>query len=514
MRRGHWLNRMPRTSALTDAPNHSLTRALFTADAGALVLLIAIFLGGRAVYYAIGIRFQAQHFDGFWQFLDAELLRTRLLESVWYLHTQPPIFNLFVGLLVKVAPSHLFVVWHLIYLLCGAGTVALMYRLMRRLDVDRRIALGCAGAFALLPQGVLMENHPLYDYPVAFVMVAATLCLARFTERDRLRDAAGFAGLIVLAALTRSAFHLAWVIAVGAGLVVVARTSRRRVALIAVASVVVVGGLYGKNVLLMGLFGATSWVGPGLAKMTTFQLSEDERRELVRAGVLSRWALVPPYSDLLSGDASGPPPPHLPDPLPPALSASRKLSGALNHNDYRFLAASHGYVRDAFTTLRRDPAPYLRVVVHNIGVYFQPVSAYWGLADNVTRLGRLNQGVNIVLSGSLLGVGRLERLPETARALLMVGWFTVAAHLAALILAMALAWAAIRRPPPERDRVHLVTVGFVAFNVLYMVAVGNLFETGESNRYRYLIEPLVVVALAACLDRIVRGGALRSLPGP
>lgn len=68
------------------------------------VFLLAIFLVSRLLYYWAGIRFDARPLTSFFQILDLELLRHRLLETIFYLHVQPPAFNLLIGVLLKIFP--------------------------------------------------------------------------------------------------------------------------------------------------------------------------------------------------------------------------------------------------------------------------------------------------------------------------------------------------------------------------------------------------------------------------
>jgi hypothetical protein len=57
-------------------------------------LLSAVFVVSRIAYYLLGVRFDARPILTFFQFIDPELLKHRLLESLYYLHIQPPGFNL------------------------------------------------------------------------------------------------------------------------------------------------------------------------------------------------------------------------------------------------------------------------------------------------------------------------------------------------------------------------------------------------------------------------------------
>ena len=59
-------------------------------------LMAAVFVVSRIAYFLAGVRFDITFFEWGWQCLDPELLTNRLLESCYYLHSQPPLFNLFI----------------------------------------------------------------------------------------------------------------------------------------------------------------------------------------------------------------------------------------------------------------------------------------------------------------------------------------------------------------------------------------------------------------------------------
>ena len=52
-----------------------------------------------------------------WHFIDIELLKNKLLESVYYFHYQPPIFNLFLGIIHKQSLISPKLILQLIFLL-------------------------------------------------------------------------------------------------------------------------------------------------------------------------------------------------------------------------------------------------------------------------------------------------------------------------------------------------------------------------------------------------------------
>src|SRR6266542_1493548 len=70
------------------------------ADARWLAAIAVLFAASRLLCYAAGMRFDLDPLRHFWQFLDPLLLRTRLAERLFYLHSQPSLFNLFLGLVL------------------------------------------------------------------------------------------------------------------------------------------------------------------------------------------------------------------------------------------------------------------------------------------------------------------------------------------------------------------------------------------------------------------------------
>ena len=80
-----------------------LLRAVKTASNRPLMWLIAAFVISHIVYYAMGVRFDETSPLTFAQYLDEALLKHNLLESLLYLHSQPPLFNLFLGIVLTIA---------------------------------------------------------------------------------------------------------------------------------------------------------------------------------------------------------------------------------------------------------------------------------------------------------------------------------------------------------------------------------------------------------------------------
>src|SRR5277367_5474972 len=102
--------------------------------------VLAAFVISRVLYYWAGIRFDASPVRDNWQFIDPVLMQHRLFESLYYLHMQPPGFNLAIGLIVKFFPNTYGVVLQICYIAMGVLIALALLRLMRLLRVDGRVA--------------------------------------------------------------------------------------------------------------------------------------------------------------------------------------------------------------------------------------------------------------------------------------------------------------------------------------------------------------------------------------
>jgi hypothetical protein len=69
--------------------------------------ITGIFIVPRVAFYLAGVRFDMTPVSGqvdVWQLLDLNQLQHNLIQSIWYLHSQPPLYNLFSGLLLQLPP--------------------------------------------------------------------------------------------------------------------------------------------------------------------------------------------------------------------------------------------------------------------------------------------------------------------------------------------------------------------------------------------------------------------------
>lgn len=321
---------------------------------------------------AAGVRFDRTPLIEYLHYLDPELLRTRLAESVWYLHVQPPFFNLFVGLVLKVTPES-GILFHALFLALGFTLYTGAFALQVRLGVRRPVAAVLCGLFVLSPSFLIFEHFLIYMLPCAAALVIAAVALHESLAKDSRRALAAFFVCLAVLCGTWTAFHLFYFIMVWAGLILLWRGRRRRALLFGAVPFLIIAGIYVKNYALFGEFTACTVSGRNLWIMTAGNMRWEDKVRWVEEGKLSEVSLVNRWASLdVYGEEYLRVPPGFAE--IPALSEEHKSNGAVNYNHYGQIAVSRHYAEDGRYALLRAPRTYLISVALSVYRYFAPAT--------------------------------------------------------------------------------------------------------------------------------------------
>ncbi len=443
-----------------------------------LIVIGVSFIVSRLAIYAAGVRFDASSLPTFWQYIDPPLLKHHLLQSLFYLHSQPPLYNLWLGVLLKLFPGHFAGAAHATYLTLGLALAVAMYFLLTRLGFRRAFATAVSVILSVSPAVLLYENWLFYEYPVAVLLVLSVLALHVFATRRSFWSGFVFFGLCTTLIYTRTTFQLPWLGLVLA-LILLAMPKSRRVVLVACAvPVLAVALLYGKNIVVFGTPSTSSWLGMNLAQVTYRSVPAAERNRLVANGTLSRVSLVDPFSPLSKYDGIVTPARRRGIPV---LDNPMKLNGTQNLNDLTYVKISRDYLRDSLRFIRSDPIAYLRGVEQGVKLFLIPSSDDLFVLQNRAKIRpyeHLFNGLVYLRTPYVFGIG----------------WSILAAYvfggLYGLILITRLA---LRLDAPTPDRVALA---FAWLTVVYATVLVTFGEVSENQRIRFFIDPLVLVLVA------------------
>lgn len=500
-------------TAGTLRPPHTSTEVPDAAErtwpARALLVVVILVVALSADAAGGGPSFADLHSS--WQLIDLDVLADDPLGSVWYLHTQPPVHNMVVGVVgwlpLPIAGS-LFV----LYVAALAVGGLLLHDLLVRWGTGPRVAAAVA-AFALASPGLVGTVAVAgYEVPASTLTIGALWSAQRYLGTGHAKWLLVTSAVLTTAALTRGLLHPAWVVGALGLLLAVRPVSRRNAAAVLAVPVVLLGGWMLKNELLFGSPSMSSWTGFNLQRGVTAVMDEEDVRAAVRRGDVSELALEHPWGSFDHYRERGWSQSCRPRHGHPAVSRADKpvpgTGSVANFNHECLLPVYDQAQRDAVTLMRRDPGRYLSTRTAALATSFDVGS---GCHTEVCTW--MDAVYRPLLAGVDVHIGMEDwNLP-------LLGDEEGMTVKVSLTLAAACCWVMVRggmaavrlRRLGWRGR-HAARTGEVvwllaAWTVTVVVVGGDLVEFGENGRFRAMVDPLL---LALPLASVARARAARS----
>lgn len=170
------------------------------------IILVVVYVVSRLWLASIGVTFDdyrhpRENFVGIMQMYPMEAMGENLWETIWYNHSQPPMYSL-----VMWATGMNDAVVHLSWVALSLTALLAIFYICLGLELGNITSLAVATAWMLSPATILYENTIIYTYPVACLLIIASWALLK--QRLLL-----FSVLCCSVTLTRSLFHpLLWML--------------------------------------------------------------------------------------------------------------------------------------------------------------------------------------------------------------------------------------------------------------------------------------------------------------
>ncbi|MCB0976313.1 MAG: hypothetical protein KDB02_02530 [Acidimicrobiales bacterium] len=472
----------------------------------------------------------SEMFERTWQLADTKLLAEDPIGTVWYLHVQPPLYNLGVGVLLRWSPFPVIGTLYVLYMAMLLLTGLVLWDLLVRWEVHPLVA-GAVGALVVSEPDLLRTAvWNSYEIPVALMLTMALWFLQRFVQVRAGRWLVATSAALTAASLTRSVVHPVFVVAV----VVLAgwwgSASRRALLAAGAVPLVLVGGWMAHNAVLFDTFTTSSWSGFNLQRGVTAPMERGDVETAVADGTVTSNALVQPWQGL---DAYRPPAPCTPDHRHRSLSEENQSdTGSTNLDNACFLPLYSEAESNALALVKAYPGRYLRtraqVLPTSFGVarvglpedlplFVEDVRPDRTWMDTFADFWQLPTSESVDMRGWNLPLVGADRLPYD------FSW-TLAALTAFLLGRAVLAVARLARAAvkgrrsstgSDHDALHadeadpdgtdalLTDQGRVdgGDEILWMVAGalvglvvvgGSMVEFGENGRFRAIVDPLIV----------------------
>lgn len=469
--------------------------------------MVIVYVAARLAAFAAGCRFDADNLTWWMQIADVALLRDDLWRTLLYLHTQPPLFNLLIGLALRLGPDGFLWAMGLLYAIVTLGGILAFHALARDLTGRPRTAFIVAAWLCIAPAVLLFSQKLYYDGLVPWLLCMGLWGVHAGIARGRF--ALLLFGFAMLAAvvLLRSMIHPVLFVGILVIALLLARGRRAQVAAAAFLPAAAIVAVIAKNMLLFGVAGLSSWAPLQLDHTTVDRLPAPLRARLIAEGKLSRLAVV---------DGFSPPPVYLamlPPIAPtgqPSLDAIRKSTGGYNWNHIVYTRLGSVRTRDALVALRANPADFAVVLGTSLYHFHRPSSEFKGLERNLAPIAgweRIGNGLISLQPAAWFGSSLDRTRPQSP--LLQIGYATVAVTFGFLGEAAAtfvmLARAARRRRWPDPAAVGAIGALMVGGFVLI---VSSSFDVWENNRAHYDVMPLLLLGALMFAARLRRRKAV------
>ncbi|MEP6714340.1 MAG: hypothetical protein ABJC09_02125 [Terriglobia bacterium] len=473
--------------------------------------LLIVFAISRVLYFAAGIRFDIRPLDHNFQIVDPLLMKTRLLETLFYLHTQPPGFNLLIGVIVKIFPAYAAVILDALYMACGASLCWSLFGLMRILQVRTAVAFTLTALFICSPGVVLFENYLMYEYPIMALLCASAVILHSLIERPTFRVASLFFFVLTIMMYIRAVFQLEWLVLLVALLAWLMKGHRKMILSAAALPLALVLALYVKNEIVFGTFSTSTWLGFNADTITLHQLTPEEHEKLIAAGLVSTVGRIPSMEPLSA--FRGIEPPAAPTEIP-VLDQLEDSTGRVNYNNIGYLPLHAYYVHDARAIILHYPKAYLRSVVRAAFTYFLPSGDFPFFDQNGPHIESFDRIFNIVFFGqwktapNRKDLRAIEAQGGSLQLPLYTGTYLLLGLPALFCFGLIQAWRAFRLSAELSS--SAMVLAYVLFQIAYITAIVSLLSCFENNRYRLPIDPFFVALLGLAIERVIRAFQSRS----
>jgi hypothetical protein len=476
--------------------------------------LLLIFAVSRVVYYLFGVRFDARGVPTFLQFIDTELLRHHLLQSLFYLHWLPPGYNLFIGIVLKLfpLPHDYTVALHVINCMFGMAITCSLFYCIKSLGVGKRLALAVAALFAISPGVVLFENFPLYEYQMAFLLMVGAGFLFHFIKYRSAVSAVAFLLCQFWMVMVRNQYHMVYFVLIFVLVWYFSEHHRRLVAWVGSVLLAVILSLYLKNLIVFGLFVSSTYMEMNMSTLLLARMSSGVRHSFVAQGKLSPTAA----HDSLYGDGQryGLPVsafrPYItmpPKTSVPVLDQEFKSSGVVNYNHAGYLEARKLFKKDIRFIMLHYPIAYARSVAVAWFTYFLPPDDFQFFNDNLSHIRGIQRFFDVVFFGQFRqapheAIRQLHAQGAGLSLVLYSGVFLLIGLPALFIFGCRYLYRGVRKRTIDAPQALLL--GFLLFNIAYCTMTANFLSSCENNRYRFPVDGFFVVLAALALDQMWR----------
>jgi hypothetical protein len=450
-----------------------------------VTIIVGVFIFTRILAEILGLHMSPWPLYAYWQYLSVDTLEHHLLSGIWYDHAQPPGFNLFLGVVLKIGGEKSIYLFAVIFKLISLAIGLLIFAILRKLAVADWLPMAAALIYLVSPATLIFECELFYTSIVSFLLLISVYSLILFSNSKKGVHAFGIFCPMVLLCLTRSVYHIAWLFVLSLVLLLYFRKGEggSRIFLYSAISIVLVGGWYLKNKLIFGKFTSSTWVGMNMARNVFHDNNISDSGRIEAYEPFSRISAYRKFLD--SGFEDGYKGLNDAD-----LIQEMKNDSFINETQIGYIPVSDLYLAASLQYIKSHPGAYAKNIIQSAILYFTPATVYSLALEQADKIRAYD--ILYSLNGTHFAKNKHQR-----RILLTISAFPKML-IYILVFYFLIGQCIKSRSISAWNLYILLTIGFV-------FGVGSLFEHYENMRFRYETEPLfIILAAQVCHLLLVR----------
>ena len=229
-----------------------------------------VFLIWRAWLWHLGLHPDIETVLEHWQYADLKLLDEDYWRTLWYLHSQPPLWNGIIGAVVNLAGNdagRVTGILHLCFILISLLGWLGFAELFHRIGMSEPARAVLATVIVVSPSVLFYENYIFYPHFTWGLVVVFLLAAIRSRSGSSFTPAVIALTCLALLSWSWAIFHPAFVLVLGAGVLWAGHRLRQGSAIVLLLVTVLFSTLpVLKNIAITGTPSASSWIGINLSQ--------------------------------------------------------------------------------------------------------------------------------------------------------------------------------------------------------------------------------------------------------
>jgi hypothetical protein len=439
-------------------------------------ILIVVFVISRVVVMAMGLHLNIWALSAYWQYLDLDTLQNHLLTGVWYDHTQPPVFNLLLGSILKIGGQNSAFLFGFLLKIISLCNGLLLFHIVRKLTVVEFLPLFVALAYIISPATLVFECELFYTTIISLLLLLSLYYLIRLSGSEKISDGIGVFLPLALLCLTRSVYHIIWLTILTGFLLFYFRKKAifNKLILVSLTALLLVGSWYVKNKIIFGKLTTSTWIGMNLSRNVfhdneTTDSSKIEAYEAFSKISLYRKFIAPSYEIKFRGlnDRD--------------LLSENKNDSIGNMKEVSYIPVSDLYMKASVEHIKSHPLSYAQNILQSAILYFTPATMYSLAIEQSGKIKYFDLPYSFKLT--YFSHSKMQR-----RILLTIS------AIPKLLLYLFVFFIFIRYSIQIRSLAPWNL--FIVLTIFFVFGISSLLEHYENMRFRFETEPLFLILAA------------------